>query len=150
MKKLIKENLCFIISMIFCIIFLLNFRFIRISGNSMDSTLANNEIHFSQLHKEINKGDIVVANSDLLDMIIVKRVIGIPGDTIQIKDNVMYVNDEEIEEDYIMEEMITEDIEPYTLKENEYFLCGDNRNHSTDSRVIGPVLKEDIIGVMLF
>lgn len=150
MKKIIKENLFFILMIIFCIIFLFNFRIIRVSGNSMDITLADKELHFAQLHKEINKNDIIVADSKLLDCIIIKRVIAVPGDTIEIKNNILYVNGMRLEEDYIKEDMITEDIEEYTLKDDEYFVCGDNRNHSTDSRVIGPIKKDDIIGVMLF
>ena len=116
----------------------------------MDTTLADKEFHFAKLNQEIKRNDIIVANSEVLNCVIIKRVIGMPGDTIEIKDNVLYVNDEAVVENYIKEEMVTNDLGPYTLQDNEYFACGDNRNHSTDSRVLGPISEEDIIGVMLF
>ena len=149
MKKFIKENFFFMLTIIFCIIFMLNFRIIEVSGNSMDFTLADKEIHLAKLHAEIKRNDIIVANSDVLDCIIIKRVIGIPGDTIEIKDNVLYVNGEALIEDYIKEEMQTDNLGPYTLQEHEYLACGDNRNHSTDSRLLGPIAEKDIIGIMI-
>lgn len=152
MKKIldiIKENLFFIIILIFCTIFIFNFRIIRINGNSMDTTLSNKEIHLAKLTNEINRNDIIVANSSLLECIVIKRVIAIPGDTIEIKNNIVYLNGEILEETYLNEDMITPDIKPYELKENEYFVMGDNRNHSTDSRNIGPIHIDDIIGKMV-
>lgn len=150
LKKIFKENIFFILMMLTCIIFMCNFRIIRVSGNSMDTTLANKEFHFARLTNNIKKNDIIVANSDILNCIIIKRVIAIPGDTIKIKDNQIYVNDEKIKETYIKENMITPDMESYTLKDGEYFCCGDNRNNSTDSRDIGPINIKDMIGIMIF
>ena len=149
-KNFIKNNFFFMLMIAFCIIFMMNFRIIQVSGNSMDTTLADKELHFAKLNKEISRNDIIVANSDVLDCIIIKRVVGMPGDTIEIKENILYVNGEAVVENYIKEEMITNDLGPYKLQENEYFACGDNRNHSTDSRVLGPISRNDIIGVMLF
>ncbi len=149
-KTFIKNNFFFMLMIAFCIIFMFNFRIIQVSGNSMDTTLADKEFHFAKLNKEIERNDIIVANSEVLDCVIIKRVVGMPGDTIEIKDNVLYINGEAVVENYIKEEMVTNDLGPYTLQENEYFACGDNRNHSTDSRVLGPIFKQDIIGVMLF
>lgn len=152
MKKIldiIKENLFFIIILIFCTIFIFNFRIIRINGGSMDTTLSDKEIHLARLTNEINRNDIIVANSSLLECIVIKRVIAIPGDTIEIKDNIVYLNGEVLEETYLNEDMITSDIGLYELKENEYFVMGDNRNHSTDSRNIGPIHINDIIGKMI-
>lgn len=116
----------------------------------MDSTLANKQFHFAKLTKNINRNDIIVANSKILDCVIIKRVIAIPGDTIKIENNHIYLNGELLKEPYIKEEMVTSDMDEYTLKDNEYFCCGDNRNNSTDSRAIGPIKIDDIIGKMLF
>lgn len=150
LKIILKDNLFFILMIIVCIIFIFNFRIIRVSGNSMDTTLANKEFHFAKLTNNITYNDIIVANSEILDCIIIKRVIAIPGDTIEIKDNKFYLNGNLLEENYIKEDMSTPDINSYTLKEGEYFCCGDNRNHSTDSRAIGPINIKDIIGKMMF
>ena len=149
-KSFFKENLGFMIIVLICIIFIFNFRIIRVSGNSMDTTLADKQIHLAKITKDITYGDIIVANSDLLDCIIIKRVIACPGDTIKIKNNEFYLNGELLDEPYILEKMDTQDINEYTLQENEYFCCGDNRNNSTDSRAIGPILIKDIVGKMLF
>jgi signal peptidase I len=115
----------------------------------MDNTLADGERHLVKITDDINRNDIVVARNDLLDCVIIKRVIAIPGDTIEIKNNVIFLNGNVLEEPYIKEDMITGDITSYTLKENEYFLCGDNRNNSTDSRALGPIHNDDIIGKLL-
>lgn len=149
-KIFLKENFFFILMIIVCLIFIFNFRIIRVSGNSMDTTLADKEFHFAKLTDDITYNDIIVANSEILDCIIIKRVIAIPGDTIEIKDNKFYLNGELLEEDYIKEDMITPNISSYTLKDGEYFCCGDNRNKSTDSRAIGPININDIIGKMIF
>ena len=146
----IKENLFFTLIIIACLIFIFNFRVIRVSGNSMDTTLADKQIHLAKLTKNITYNDIIVANSDLLDCIIIKRVIACPGDTIKIENNEFYLNGEKLDEPYILEKMDTPDINDYTLKENEYFCCGDNRNNSTDSRAIGPIQIDTIVGKMLF
>lgn len=147
--KFLKENVFFILVCIACLIFICNFRVIRVSGNSMDYTLADKQIHLAKLTDDVTYNDIICANSDLLDCVIIKRVIACPGDTIEIKDNQMYLNGELLEETYIKEAMDTQDIGPYTLKEDEYFCCGDNRNNSTDSRVLGPIKKSDLIGKMI-
>ena len=149
-KHFLKNNIMFFLTIIICIIFICNFRIIQVSGNSMDSTLADKQFHFAKLTNEINRNDIIVANSEILNCVIIKRVIAIPGDTIAIKNNKIYLNGKLLKEDYIKEDMVTDDIESYTLKDGQYFCCGDNRNHSTDSRVVGPININDIIGKMIF
>ena len=79
-----------------------------------------------------------------------KRIIGLPEETIQIKDGYVYINDKQLEEDYGKE--IIEDsglaVDKITLKKDEYFVLGDNRNGSIDSRRtdIGAVKREQIKG----
>jgi signal peptidase I len=97
-------------------------------------------------------GDIVVfhyPNNPENDYI--KRVIGLPGDVIEIKDRQVYVNDVMLDEPYILEECRTNrcfDSE-WELAANEYFVMGDNRNHSSDSRQFGPVERKFLVGEAL-
>jgi signal peptidase I len=75
----------------------------------------------------------------------IKRVIGEEGDTIELKDGKLYLNGTQLEEDYILEEM-EGSFEAVIVPEDHVFVLGDNRNHSRDSRVIGAVPNENIIG----
>ena len=65
---------------------------------------------------------------------------------------IVYVNDVALEEDYLKEPMITADIEKFKLANDEYFICGDNRNNSLDSRseILGPITEKEIFGKIVF
>lgn len=83
----------------------------------------------------------------------IKRVIGLPGEKVTIKDDQVFINDQKITNDFVLEPPgdQTPAIEPdffleQKLGDNEYFVLGDNRNHSSDSRRWGPLDKEKIIG----
>lgn len=87
----------------------------------------------------------------------VKRVIGLPGETVQIVDGIVYVTKPdgetvELEDDFVTTEEPLGDFGPYIVPENSYFMLGDNRNHSKDSRYwVNPyVSKDKIIGKVLF
>lgn len=80
---------------------------------------------------------------------IIKRVIGLPGDYIEYKDNILYVNGKEIKEEYkrdITNNFSLKDLGYEKIPENKYLVLGDNRNISKDSRIIGLIDKEDIEG----
>ena len=85
----------------------------------------------------------------------IKRVLGVPGDTIEIKNNAVYVNGQKLPEPYIPADYkvlpgnYTKN-GPVTLGENEYFASGDNRPYSSDSRAWGPITKEDVVGKAFF
>lgn len=126
-------------------------------GESMLPNLKDGEylINFklSYTLSEPEYGDVVIINMEDRGNpnFLIKRVVGLPGDVIAIKDDQLYRNNELIYEDYIYEEMEgNKDVE-ITLGEHELWVMGDNRNNSLDSRHIGPVhYKEDIRGEIVF
>ncbi len=110
----------------------------------MKTTLENGDLLLLYKLGDIKRYDIVVIDDKIDDEIIIKRVIGMPGETIEIKNNKIYINDEEIADNYAYGE--TSDFSQITLKDDEYFILGDNRLISKDSRIIGPVKKDSIEG----
>lgn len=129
----------------------------RVVGTSMEPTYHNGNIvlvdKFFYKRSEPSYNDIVVAkyhvnsNEDQ----IIKRVIGIPGDHIEMKDNNLYRNGELIVEDYILEPMVNNEDFSYDVPEGKVFVMGDNRNNSVDSRMIGYIdFKEEIVGRVFF
>ena len=152
------------------------FELVRVDGESMDNTLANGEIMFVTKYdyastwlsfpwqddepKEKATRITTGGNPRRFDVVIcrypgrgdtnfVKRVVGIPGDTIEIRDGYLYVNGDRYEEPYVDDEYRSGRLNtfgPYTVPEGEYFVMGDHRNNSNDSRYIGPLDRDMIIG----
>jgi signal peptidase I len=126
---------------------------LQISGTSMEPTLNNGEIVVLIKTSNLKRGDL--CGFAYSNKILIKRVIGLPGDTIFIdEDGTIYINGYALEEPYITEKAFGEcDIEfPYTVPEEEYFLMGDQRATSIDSRstVIGCIPRDQIIGKLFF
>ncbi len=132
------------------------FKTIEVQGISMNPTYYEGDKLLVQTKfKTIKRNDVIIyeTKSDEDITYIIKRVIGIPGDTIYIdENNTVYVNNEPFDDTFGYFDD-NEGYEPnitYTLGENEYFTLGDNRNHSIDSRSTGNINKERIIGTVLF
>ena len=146
MKEKLKEILPYIIILVAVILFR---TFIAtpviVNGPSMQETLHTNDILILRRTSKINRYDIVVANHNGDKLI--KRVMGIPGDKIKCVSGIIYVNNEEIS-NYGYGTSF--DFAQVILGENEYFLIGDNREDSLDSRYFGPVEKSNISGVADF
>lgn len=153
------------------------FELSTVDGESMNPTLNHNDRVFALktnflIKLKLDYEDIVIIDSELdskrtfkdevLDSSIirnitrnigrefwVKRIIGKPGDTLEIKDGNLYRNDLLIQEDYIKEKMIYND-KAFVVPDNHYFVMGDNRNNSNDSRYIGPIPFENIRAKVVF
>lgn len=115
---------------------------VKVSGQSMSPTLSGTEIMMLNRLGEIDRYDIVVIEKG--DEKIIKRVYGMPGEKIQVLDNKIYINDQEITDNY--GDGSTSDTEAITLGKDEYFVLGDNREDSLDSRLLGPIKEGKIMG----
>jgi len=118
-----------------------------VSGASMDNTLEDGQLviinKLIYRISDIKRFDIVVVNNISGNDKIIKRVIGLPNEKIEYKDNKLYINDELIEVNFDYKD--TDDF-TYTTEEGEYFVLGDNRPVSKDSRSIGPFTKDKFVG----
>ncbi len=126
---------------------------VRVDGGSMDTTLANGQIMILNKivykRNDVKRYDIVVVNEG--DKSIIKRVIGLPGETIEYKDNKLYINGKETSDPYPSTEtddFSINDIGHTKIPGDCYFVMGDNRANSLDSRypTIGVVRKNQIVG----
>ncbi|MFA5157673.1 MAG: signal peptidase I [Patescibacteria group bacterium] len=123
-----------------------------VDGASMDPTFATGELGF--LNKIVYKmsdpqrGDVVVVNypGDPEHKRYVKRVIALPGEKLEIKNGSIFINNRKLIEGYLPRGLQTEQGGDWTLKSDEYFLMGDNRPNSNDSRYFGPVEQRFIVG----
>jgi len=132
------------------------FQAFYIPSGSMEPTLKPgdrvlvNKVSY-HLHS-IHRGDIVVfkrppseaGDPTIKDLI--KRVIGLPGDTIESRDGLVYINDRLISEPYLPRGTLTTSLPKRTVPAGQYFVMGDNRNNSKDSRFIGPIPGNLIVG----
>lgn len=125
------------------------FTLVVVDGNSMETTLHNGEVMaVSILHYGVGtpkRGDVVVCNYPGSTEHYVKRVIGLPGEQIEVRDQVVYINGSPVNEPYLYEPPY-ENTPSQVIPQGYYFVMGDNRNHSSDSRMVGPIEESEIIG----
>ena len=145
-KSIIKEYGLYVITII---LVLLVKKFvvspIKVNGTSMMTTLHDGDIMILNIigyrFDEINRFDIVVVDEG--NEYLIKRVIGLPGEEIEYKENQLYINGKKVKENYGSQ--VTEDFK-VKVKKNSYFVLGDNRTNSLDSRHFGAFKKDRIIG----
>lgn len=126
---------------------------LQIYGDAMTPTLENGEIVFSVKTSDLQQGDIIAFYFN--NSILIKRVIALPGDRVSIdEDGRIFVNGDELDEPYVAERVLGDtDIEmPYEVPQGKYFVVGDNRTTSIDSRntAVGCVAQEQIVGKIIF
>ena len=142
---------------------------VRVDGHSMDTTLADKEVMLvtkpEVLLGRLKHGDVVVVRfpdrftqatlrlGAPIDIslsnhtLFVKRLVGLPGDVIAVQGGHLYLNDQPVDEPYVdADKFGGRDFARYTLKEDEYFVMGDNRANSNDSRSVGPLSYDMIVG----
>ena len=158
MKKILIDlfELMVISVLVFAIVYLFLGQLLEISGKSMDPYLRNGEQiiveKLSSNFRPFHRGDVVVfKHPEDVDRFIVKRIIAVPGDKIKVSQGSVFVNSTSLFEEYVNNQptlpgtFLQENTE-VTLPSDAYFLMGDNREESTDSRNWGHIVKENIVG----
>lgn len=150
MKKIVKVLCCIIVGTLLLCIMLT--KRVEIKGYSMEPTLKDGEVALMRKIlsvDNIKRNQIIIAKDPYNEKNnIIKRVIGLPKETIYCMDGEVYVNDTKLD-DINQIDKTTENFGPIKIGENQYFVLGDNRNSSTDSRVFGTIDKSKIIGVFI-
>ncbi len=133
----------------------------EIQGSSMEPNFHDGEYILTNkiLYKfrDPVRGDVVILKSPMNKEIdYIKRVIGLPGDTVSVHDNALWINGEKLVEPYLAPDTqifggtFLPEGQTITVPPDNYFVCGDNRAHSSDSREFGTIAKGDLIGVAIF
>ncbi|KKR86966.1 MAG: Signal peptidase I [Candidatus Woesebacteria bacterium GW2011_GWB1_41_10] len=142
---------------IFFFVYLLIMRPHKIKGQSMHPNFPDGEYLLTQkvsyyLHPP-ERGDVIVFKPPVSpDDEFIKRIIALPGDRVKVVNGKVYINGEPLNEDYLEPSLYTaasnflKEGEEFTVPDGEWFVMGDNRPHSSDSRAWGPITKKEISG----
>ena len=135
--------------LIFVNVFVMNITFVF--GESMLPTLNDRQIGLVwKVKTQYDRCDIVITNTENpYETHLIKRVIGIEGDHLEIRNSQVYVNGRLLQEEYLAERPEYGKEIDLIVPENTVFLMGDNRNHSRDSRHIGPIAVDNVIGKLI-
>lgn len=152
MKKIIKELIPYILILI-GVVLIRTFIItpIMVDGESMNPTLQNREILIlNKFDKTFEYNDIIVLNYK--NERLIKRIIAKPGDYIEYKNHKLYINGKLKKDKFAKDtkEFCLEYFDIKKIPKDQYFVLGDNRNNSIDSRIIGLISKDDIMGTVTF
>ncbi len=134
------------------------FQSVEVDGKSMFPTLKNSDHywlnHLAYIHTEPHRHDIVVLKDPQDGGLVVKRIIALPGESVSFNKGRVYVNGELQDEPYLLDKTPTYAYEKSAdeficVGKDQYYVLGDNRKNSTDSRVFGPVPRQDILGKVI-
>ncbi len=177
MKKFDTSYLWWLLPLTLIVLRLFVFDLVTVSGHSMDPTLADKEKLVVYKHAQVKRFDTVIVRSSEDDSKnLVKRVIGLPGDTVEMKQDTLFINGKKYKEPYLesfkkkfkkdklqKEYSYSEDFQAYVetktaftedfkieVPKGQYFVLGDNRPISHDGRAFGPVESKNIKGVAKF
>lgn len=141
-----------IVAVVVILLFIFVIGLQQVIGPSMSPTYKEGNIivvnKLSYKIGNIKRGDIIVLSES--EKYMIKRVIGLPGEVIEYKDNRLYINGVEQEETYLDSSVLTEDFTSKMIPEDKYLVLGDNRSDSLDSRDYGFISKKQIIGKVWF
>ncbi len=161
--SLIKTIIIMVIVLVFGFVLYISFPFIylaifgpqqQIKGNSMLPNYENDKFVQTQNIVDLNRGDVVIFSHDIngIPQDLTKRIIGLPGETIKISGGFVFINDELLSEPYLSSGVTTNSFGSFItenqsvlIPDGSYFLMGDNRPHSTDSRDWGFITRENIL-----
>lgn len=144
--KTLKKYKFFILMLVIIILFrTFVLERIIISGESMSPTLNDGNVVWAWKNPTPDRNDIVIIRIN--GKLYIKRIVGMPEETVEIKNGKVLINGVELQEEF---EVMKSEEQKIQLKENEYFVLGDNRNNSTDSRLWGAIDKEQITGEVVF
>jgi len=161
-KEIVKNIIeLILVAVVTYVVFTYVVKPIRVEGTSMMNTVSDQDMALMDAigvtQNGVERFDVVIVDCNSLNETLIKRVIGLPGETIEYKNDKLYVNGVYVKEAYFDKEYIEASKKTYnsllfthdftvTLGQDEYFVLGDNRLNSKDSRVLGPFHLEDFLG----
>jgi signal peptidase I len=134
------------------------FQSIQVDGQSMSPTLQNSGSYwlnrFAYFSGEPRPSDIIALKDPEDNVLVVKRIIALPGQSVYLDHGKVFVNGRPLAEPYLSDKTLTfacekDESEFFVMGRNEFFVLGDNRNNSADSRIFGPVPRQNILGKVM-